>query len=148
MFVTNHTRATTNIPTYIGGFVLGRFGMTMKLPGYETKQMSTDNRSRHNKRSVQPTPSFEALADSRRQFVLWYLSQRSDTVLIDELAEQLARWCEKPQAHIRLSLYHVQLPKLADAGLIRYDTEQETVKSTAMAERIVTILDQVSSIER
>ena len=148
MFVTNHTRATTNIPTYIGGFVLGRLGMTVQSPGYETKPMSTDNRSRHDQRSVQPTLSFEVLADSRRQFVLWYLSRRSDTVLIDEVAEQLARWNEKPLAHVLLSLYHVQLPKLADAGLIRYDTEQETVKSTAMAERIVTILDQVSSIER
>ena len=69
------------------------------------------------------------LGNSRRRFVLRYLQLRDAEVPIEELSEALARWeCDDldevtPHLNecIRASLHHVHLPKLVDAGLVRYD---------------------------
>ncbi|WP_449406681.1 DUF7344 domain-containing protein [Natronorubrum thiooxidans] len=109
--------------------------------------MSTNNQPQREGRTVQPLSSFQALADSRCQFVLSYLSQRSNTVSVDELVERIPRPNEETPATIRLSLYHAQLPKLADAELIQYDAKQETVERTAMTGQVVAILDRARSIK-
>ena len=69
------------------------------------------------------------LSNARRRFTLRYLQLRNAPVPIEELAEALARWecddLDEVTPHltecIRASLHHVHLPKLADAGLVRYD---------------------------
>lgn len=69
------------------------------------------------------------LGNARRRFVLRYLQLRDAPVPIEELAEAVARWecddLDEVTPHrkdcIRASLHHVHLPKLADAGLVRYD---------------------------
>lgn len=69
------------------------------------------------------------LGNARRRFVLRYLQLRDAPVTVEELAEAVARWecddLDEITPHlsecILASLRHVHLPKLADAGLIRYD---------------------------
>lgn len=109
-----------------------------------------DNRSTHSpeERTVQPTTWFKVLADPQRQFFLSYLSRRPDTMSLDKLAEQVARWNGKSLPTTRLSLHHTDLPKLAEIELVRYDAEQGTVGRTSMTGRAVTLLYQARSIER
>lgn len=77
------------------------------------------------------TTIFELLANDRRRYALQYLSQAVGAVHVSELADQLALW-EGDHTHDRYerictSLVHVHVPKLAAAGVVRYDQEHETV---------------------
>lgn len=73
------------------------------------------------------------LGNTRRRFVLRYLQLRDAPVPIEELTEAVARWecddLDEITSHliecIRASLHHVHLPKLDDAGLVRYDPAAE-----------------------
>lgn len=84
---------------------------------------------------------FEVLTDQRRRYVLYYVNETEDAVVtMDELADQLCTWERdwdnrtaqpegKHRENIRIDLHHVQLPQLADQGLIEYDTRSLTVRS-------------------
>ena len=84
---------------------------------------------------------FDALADTDRRRVLAALLD-AQTRTVDELARALAE-TDDPQAdrrtadasmdgvdHYHIRLQHVHLPRLADAGLIRYDPDQSVVALT------------------
>ncbi|PSP78036.1 hypothetical protein BRC81_08230 [Halobacteriales archaeon QS_1_68_20] len=69
--------------------------------------------------------AFDCLASSRRRHVLAVLRDRG-TVDRDELARAVAdREADSTADAVAVSLYHVHLPKLADAGLV--DVDDETV---------------------
>lgn len=72
----------------------------------------------------------ELLASARRRAVLRYLAGRpGDLVSVADLADRLASG--EPTAsrrEVATSLHHVHLPKLADAGVIRYDPERWRVE--------------------
>lgn len=79
---------------------------------------------------------FGALADARRRFVLRYLGRVDGPVAVTELTSELVAWeVERPVADrsgddrdaIGLSLLHVHLPKMDDAGLVSYDAGRRTV---------------------
>jgi len=73
--------------------------------------------------------AFSLLADRRRRHVLYHLTQASGSVDVDELVAAVAER-ERPDAEadpgddlrrrIQLSLYHVHLPKLEGAGVVRF----------------------------
>lgn len=79
----------------------------------------------------------DILSHSHRRFILQYL-QTADTPLpVDEVATELVAW-ENPlfsadqlgegkAALVEISLVHSHLPKMAEAGLIRYDEIRQTV---------------------
>ncbi|WP_227377952.1 DUF7344 domain-containing protein [Haladaptatus halobius] len=96
---------------------------TTKTPG--SSAGSTDNGT------LPPTAVFELLAHDRRRYILQYLSQKVGAVSLSELTEQIAIWEDKPTydqyERILTGLHHQQLPKLGDAGIIRYDVDAETI---------------------
>lgn len=76
--------------------------------------------------SLSVSKQCELLASNRRRAILRYLSARpGEPVDIDELADfLLAHGEEADRQNILLSLHHVHLPKLADAGVITYQRDQ------------------------
>lgn len=76
---------------------------------------------------------FRAVGNHRRRQVLACLSEQHPRVLPDLAADVAAR--EQSTAdvasatvdRVRVSLYHVHLPTLADAGLVRYDRDEGSV---------------------
>lgn len=79
---------------------------------------------------------FDVLSHSRRRFVVAYLDQRSAPTAVADLAADLARWeRDRPEprgsddgvAPRYLALYHVHLPRMAEAGMVEYDRESETL---------------------
>ena len=94
---------------------------------------------------------FDVLADSRRRYALYYLSRKVGAVALTDLTEQIAMWeealtrdrCER----ILTGLHHIHLPKLVDAGLVRYDVERETIELLATADQMNPYLDLVAEVE-
>ena len=90
-----------------------------------------------------PTPEaaprdelFDSLADGRRRLILDVLSHQFQAIHTETLARELgAVEAELPEAEVPtetverllVELYHVQLPRLADAELVDYDREAGTV---------------------
>ncbi|MFC4550029.1 MULTISPECIES: DUF7344 domain-containing protein [Halorussus] len=84
---------------------------------------------------------FGLLANRRRRYVLYCLSDAGETDLsTDRVAEAVLErerdWDDAPDAAgrnredaIRTELHHEHLPRLADAGLIDYDSETRTVRN-------------------
>jgi len=77
-----------------------------------------------------------ALANHRRRAILTCLQQsQSGTATVEELASFIAEHTDRQSSippdtdgqNITMSLYHVHLPKLADANLITYEPDQGQV---------------------
>lgn len=78
---------------------------------------------------------FDLLSNARRRFVLHYLSQHEGPVELRELADEVARWetgsetlSRKERKRVYVSLYQTHIPRLADAGVIDYDSETGEVQ--------------------
>ena len=73
----------------------------------------------------------QAVADQRRRTILYTLkASDADVSSLDELADKIAPQDSQfgdPQK-VRLVLHHKDLPKLADLGLLDYDSRNETVR--------------------
>ncbi|RLM89077.1 hypothetical protein D3D01_20000 [Haloarcula sp. Atlit-7R] len=85
-----------------------------------------------------PGHLFEVLADVRKRYALYYLQQGDGRGTLTDIADQLVasrattaagNETEKKHCHVYTALYHADLPKLADCGLITFDCE--TGKVTA-----------------
>ncbi|WP_435179953.1 DUF7344 domain-containing protein [Halorussus sp. AFM4] len=81
---------------------------------------------------LSPTAIFGLLADDRRRRALRYLSRTAGGTDLDDLAAELALRegdaSDRRRDRIRASLFHTHLPKLRDAGVVRYDPERGTVE--------------------
>ena len=90
------------------------------------------------------TTLFELLADDRRRYALHYLSRKVGAVDLSELAEQIALQEGEPTRdhydRVLTGLYHRHLPRLTDAGVVRYDPERETVELRDEEERLAPYL--------
>ena len=70
--------------------------------------------------------AFALLAHPYRRFVLYYLTNESETVAVDTLAAAIATWEESHTGRdrsadrdvIEVELHHTHLPKLVDAGVV------------------------------
>lgn len=80
---------------------------------------------------------FEALAHSRRRYLLYCLTKASGSVTerselvaaLQVFEEEATEGDASPtRESIELDLHHTHLPKLADAGFVEYDTRQGTVR--------------------
>lgn len=85
---------------------------------------------------------FDLLADQRRRYTLACLEDHSRTIALADLAEEVAvRENEEPIAEIpkeeimtiRTSLYHNHVPRLADAGVVEYDSDCDSVRMSETA---------------
>lgn len=84
---------------------------------------------------------YEALADRHRRLAIRYLADRDGPVSLSALAAHItdAAAEESPDSTERATherevltrLYHQHAPKLADAGLVRFDTEANEVEFAA-----------------
>jgi DNA-binding transcriptional ArsR family regulator len=93
---------------------------------------------------------FRILAHSSRRHAIVCLQDRSESVTITELAAEIhAR--EQPSAgseeeldkdHVVTALHHTHIPKLEEAGLIRFDPAQKTVVPTDRMEDVTSLLPE------
>lgn len=83
-------------------------------------------------REITPTQLFTAFSHERRQQTVAYLAQKPAAIPLGDLAEYVAIEEEQPSyewyERILTDLGHCHLPHLHDAGLVRYEPDQETVK--------------------
>lgn len=80
------------------------------------------------------------LAEEQRPLTL---SDLSKSVLKYNHQMPLAEASEDELTEIRVSLYHVHLPKLAANGLINYDAERELVEPTEQLEQMQPTLSMI-----
>lgn len=111
----------------------------------------SDNRGSQSLYS-QPTPDahtldvlFDVLADQRRRYALECLLEFRTPIALADLASEVAsRELETPVPDIPaeevkrvyISLYHSHVPKMADANIVEYTQEQDTVALSTEREHI------------
>lgn len=92
--------------------------------------------------------TFALLAAARRRYALTYLSGRSQPVALADLAEEVAvREHGDPIAaipdpevrRIYLSLYHLHVPKMVEAGAIEYDRDRNAILPTTTRDPIAQV---------
>ncbi|WP_458206987.1 DUF7344 domain-containing protein [Haladaptatus sp. NG-SE-30] len=75
--------------------------------------------------------TFRLLANEQRRYVLYYLHGLDGSAEIDEIATQVAAWqrekslddvTDDEREQILIRLRNVDMPKLADAGVVEYDS--------------------------
>lgn len=98
--------------------------------------------------ATQPSVSdcFEAIADSRRRVVMTELAE-SDEVSVAYLAEQVVEQESSDRERAQASLIGVQLPKLADLGIVTYDPERGEVARGEHFDRIEPFLQKAAQYE-
>ncbi|WP_348608643.1 DUF7344 domain-containing protein [Halobaculum rarum] len=80
--------------------------------------------------------TFDVLTHPYRRYVLYYLRTHSEVVAVDTLTAMLANELDGSAAtagsgttdHIEISLRHMHLPKLTDAGLITVAQDGQSVE--------------------
>lgn len=123
--------------------------------GSDARPGFTSESNRHNGSAERMTTDevHRLLASERRRLLLTYLAKEADGVvpfddLVDAIAER-ERPGPGPATHrdrVVADLYHVHLPKLADAEVIEYDPVEETVEYRASG-RFKALLDVSSYLE-
>ncbi|ADB63403.1 hypothetical protein Htur_4616 (plasmid) [Haloterrigena turkmenica DSM 5511] len=95
------------------------------------------------------TNTFSTLADPVRRYVLHYLDEQETPVSFDRLATRVAVWHtdSDPDAvddatltEMRTALYHMHLPKLAEASYIEWDKDTHTIRRGPNFDEIVPLL--------
>lgn len=76
---------------------------------------------------------FDALSHRRRRHILSYLHDSPTSVfsfdeLVDVVANREAALGEQDRKRVAINLHHVALPKLADSGVLEYDSRGKTVR--------------------
>ena len=93
---------------------------------------------------------FHILQVERRRLILQYLQERTDTVSLRDLAEQVAAWenelsivelTSKERQRAYISLYQTHLPTLDTEGIIEYNKDRGTIKRTSCADQFDPYLD-------
>ncbi|WP_415382564.1 hypothetical protein [Halosimplex sp. TS25] len=91
---------------------------------------STDGTLRHSDKSL----VYDVLSSTRRRDVVRLLDDADTGLGLRDLAEAVAEREGNADAEqirrIQASLYHVHVPKLADAGIVRYREESDRVTLT------------------
>lgn len=93
---------------------------------------------------------FELLRNRRRRIVISYLVEAGERVEMSELAEHVAAVendttvralssAERKRAYV--GLYQCHLPKLADAGVIEYNSDRGHAEATPAAEELLRYVD-------
>ncbi|WP_231188259.1 hypothetical protein [Haladaptatus sp. DYF46] len=97
---------------------------------------------------------FDVLSHSRRRQILSYLSQTEDNlVTVAELVTVISKHESESEMSVQrtqddavgIALRHNHLPKLADAGVIEFDTRSETIQYQAHpnVEKYLSVLDTI-----
>jgi DNA-binding transcriptional ArsR family regulator len=82
---------------------------------------------------------FQILSNSRRRYIIYYLSQEGNELSLKELATKIAAVesgvpesdiTSEERQRVYISLYQTHLPKLEDADIVTYDENERTVALT------------------
>ena len=108
------------------------------------KTETTEINSHGIDETITTTTIFEILSDRRRRYALHYLSQKVGAVELGDIAEHVALWegdTSRDQfERVCTGLFHVHLPRLEDAGVVRYDATRETLELTSAASQLAPYL--------
>lgn len=97
--------------------------------------------------------SYDLLSNPRRRYVLYYLGREGNPVSIGTLADRVAAWendttveevGSQERKRVYVSLYQTHVPKLQEAGLVRYEQDEGTVELT---DRITELTAHIGSPE-
>lgn len=92
---------------------------------------------------------YSVLADADcRQVVEFFREADSDVVSLDVLAEELrtpARSSTDPTG-LAVQLHHVTLPKLSEAGVLEYDSDEKRVRYSGDGD-LESILEDIRTVE-
>lgn len=100
--------------------------------------------------SLSPSVIFGLLADERRRYVLYYLDAHDGQAEFTALAKHVAArendtsvelLTEDVTDPVSTRLYHADLPKLADHGLIEDEFQQGTITLTETAAQVAHYVD-------
>lgn len=92
---------------------------------------------------------YDLLSNARRRFVLSYLRDRDEPIVLSELSEEVAAWendapveelTDQQIKRVYVSLYQTHIPKLDESGLIEYDKESGEVSLTSTVDELDTYL--------
>lgn len=94
-----------------------------------------------------PATVFALLANERRYLAMRYLTSTVGATSVGDLADQIAlregEHTRDRYERVATSLVHVHLPKLAAAGVVRYDADTDTVATLDRAASVTPYLDVV-----
>lgn len=84
---------------------------------------------------------YVALSDPRRREVIRLLDEADESMSLMDLAREIVRRegeesqpvDEAELKQVLISLYHIHVPKLADAGFVRYNRDEQRVTLSAGA---------------
>lgn len=108
-------------------------------------------------RAPPPGDAFDLLADDRVRYALYLLRAFGGTTGLDELATGLAAREEgvEPGAvdddarhRVETDLYHSEVPKLTDRGVVDFDADTAAVTLTDCGERLAPYLEFARERER
>lgn len=110
-----------------------------------------DARSHENATQAPPELDevFAALGHPRRRYLLHALLDGRSEQTLDELATSITAWeQDEPREAVtaeerdrcRVALYHTHIPKLADAGILDYESDDDVVVRTTNTEQAQAVL--------
>jgi len=111
-------------------------------------QVCETQRERPPEASVPIDMLFELLAEPGNRFVLTYLLVAESGVPLGDLIEYVVSRAETPEGmtddtfrgKVATRLVHSNLPKLADAGVIEYDDDLQTLRPTSATDYVAPYL--------
>lgn len=91
------------------------------------------------------------LSDERRRVIIRHLVRSpSGTGTVEELVERIAERTdgdEPVEDRIEIRLYHVDLPALADAGVVEYDWRSGDASLTVDSDAMTALLERLKAAE-
>ncbi|ELZ25814.1 hypothetical protein C475_10154 [Halosimplex carlsbadense 2-9-1] len=99
---------------------------------------------------------FDVLQNQRRRYVLEYLKRYDEPVGLSDLATQVAAWeyqtpveevTTDQKKRVYTTLQQTHLCKMEEAGIVEYDTEDNTVARTPYTEELTVYLEIVPGSE-
>lgn len=102
--------------------------------------------------SVPEDTVFDILSNGRNRCILRCLRARDGPMALADLADEVAALengtspvgtSEEDAKDVYVSLYHAEIPRLADAEIVEYDRTQETVTLTENAAELYPFLDRI-----
>ena len=99
---------------------------------------------------------FEVLRNQRRRYVLQYLKQDDRPVELGDLAQQIAAWeyettleavTPEQRKRVYTTLQQTHLPKMDEAGILRFDSDSGIVEVTDRTNDVVIYLEIVPGYE-
>lgn len=130
----------------------------------DSSETERAEQNRSDDQSIDAT--FDVLSDRHRRHILKSVLDHGQEIALSELAENIAardtgpprsevsprvseNSMEVPEDKVQeftASLHHVHIPKLADAGVVEYDTDRDIVRPTESTRQIEHILKQTEPL--